>query len=302
MVRTGRTPCRQIYRLPVPKDSQMTSDATRSPSVFWRVIGWLVLIATTVIALFPLYWLFTNAFTPILNTPPLTPVLVPAFKLDNFIRLLSGNRYYLGWMLNSLAVAFAITTWHVLFDTMAGYAFAKRAFPGRNVLFWMILSTLMIPPQVTLIPLYLISDRFELLDSLWALLLPGTAAVFGIFLMRQYIQTLPRELEDAARVDGCSEFGVFWRIILPLCKPAVAALAIFTFVRFWNDFLWPVIALNKPQNFTLTVGLANMQGEFMTDWGIIFSGAALSAVPMIIFFLAFQNYFLEGVRMGAVKG
>jgi multiple sugar transport system permease protein len=267
-----------------------------------RSIGWAVLIGTAAIALFPLYWLFTNAFTPIMGTPPLTPVLVPAFKLDNFARLLSGNRYYLGWMLNSLLVSFGITAWHIFFDTMAGYAFAKRRFPGRNLLFWLVLATLMIPPQVTFIPMYLISLQFKLIDTLWALILPGTASVFGIFLMRQYIQTLPHELEDAARVDGCSEFGVFWQIILPLCKPALAALAIFTFVRFWNDFLWPVIALNRTQNFTLTVGLANMQGEFMTDWGIIFSGAALSAVPMIVFFLVFQKYFLDGVRMGAVKG
>lgn len=205
-------------------------------------------------------------------------------------------------MINSLVVTLGVTVWHVIFDSLSGYAFAKRNFPLRNVFFWMILSTLMIPPQVTLIPVYLLAQNFEMLDTLWALIVPGTAAVFGIFLMRQYIQTLPRELEEAARMDGCSELEVFWRIILPLCKPALATLAIFTFVRFWNDFLWPVVALNKPQNYTLTVGIANMQGEFLTDWGIIFSGAALSAVPMIVFFLAFQNYFLEGVRMGAVKG
>jgi multiple sugar transport system permease protein len=255
-----------------------------------------------VIALFPMYWLFTNALTPITSTPPLTPVLIPAFSLDNFTRLVTNNKFYLNWMVNSLTVATAITIWHVFFDTLSGYAFAKRNFPLKNVFFWMILSTLMIPPQVTLIPVYLITRQLDILDTLLALIMPGTAAVFGIFLMRQFIQTLPRELEEAARMDGCSEFGVFWRIVLPLCKPAIAALAIFTFVRYWNDFLWPVVALSKPQNYTLTVGIANMQGEFMTDWGIIFSGAALSALPMIIFFLLFQRYFLEGVRMGAVKG
>jgi multiple sugar transport system permease protein len=185
---------------------------------------------------------------------------------------------------------------------MAGYAFAKRRFPGRTVLFWLLLSTLMIPIQVTLIPLYLITRNLGLIDSLWGVILPGTATVFGIFLMRQYIQTLPTELEEAARMDGCGEFRVFWSIILPLCKPAIAALAIFTFVRFWNDFLWPLIALNRPQNYTLTVGVANLQGEFMTDWGVIFAGASLAALPMIVFFLAFQSYFLEGVRMGAIKG
>jgi multiple sugar transport system permease protein len=267
-----------------------------------QVLVWFTLIFTAVIALFPMYWLFTNAFTPITATPPLTPILIPAFQLDNFERLLGNNKFYLTWMWNSLVVAFTVTTWHMLFDTLAGYAFAKKQFPFRNALFWMILSTLMIPIHVTFIPLYIINRELGLIDSLWALILPGTASAFGIFLMRQYVQTLPSELEDAARIDGCSEFGVFWNVILPLCKPAIAALAIFTFVRQWNDFLWPVIALNKPQNYTLTVGVANLQGEFMTDWGIIFSGAALAALPMIVFFLVFQKYFLEGVRMGAVKG
>lgn len=267
-----------------------------------RIGGWAMLIITTAIALFPMYWLFTNSLTPITSTPPLTPILIPAFSLENFTRLVVNNKFYLNWMVNSLVVSTVVTLWHVFFDTLSGYAFAKRNFPLKNVFFWMILSTLMIPPQVTLIPLYLISRQLDVLDSLWALVLPGTAAVFGIFLMRQYIQTLPRELEEAARIDGCSEIGVFLQIILPLCRPAVAALAIFSFVRNWNDFLWPVISLSKPQNYTLTVGIANMQGEFMTDWGIIFSGAALSALPMIIFFLVFQKYFLEGVRMGAVKG
>jgi len=265
-------------------------------------LGWLALLLTTAVALFPMYWLFVNALTPIRATPPLTPILIPAFSLDNFRRLLGGNPFYRNWMLNSLVVSIAVTAWHIFFDTMAGYAFAKRRFPGRNLLFWVILSTLMIPIHVTIIPLYVVTRKLGLLDNLLAVILPGTATAFGIFLMRQYIQTLPSELEDAARIDGASEFGVFWHIILPLARPAMAALAIFTFVRHWNDFLWPLIALSRPQNYTLTVGVANLQGEFMTDWGIIFAGAALAALPMIVFFLIFQKYFLEGVRMGAIKG
>lgn len=265
-------------------------------------LGWFVLIVTSIIALFPMYWLFVNALTPIRATPPLTPRLIPAWSLANFERLLRGNQYYLNWMVNSLLVAFAVTAWHIFFDTMAGYAFAKKRFPLRNVLFWLILSTMMIPVHVTIIPLYIVTQKLQLLDSQWALILPGTATAFGIFLMRQYIQTLPSEMEDAGRIDGASEFGVFWHIILPLSKPAMAALAIFTFVRHWNDFLWPLIALTHPARYTLTVGVANLQGEFMTDWGIIFAGAALAALPMIAFFLAFQRYFLEGVRMGALKG
>lgn len=268
----------------------------------FTLVSWAFLVLTTIIALFPMYWLFTNALTPISSNPPLKPILVPAFQLDNVLRLLGGTTYYLTWMRNSLLVTFCVTLWHVFFDTLAGYAFAKKRFPLRNVFFWLIVSTLMIPPQVTLIPLYVITLRLGLHDNLLAVILPGTALTFGIFLMRQYIQTLPSELEDAAQIDGCSDFGVFRYIILPLCKPAIASLAIFTFVRVWNDFLWPLIALNRPQNYTLTVGVANLQGEFMTDWGIIFAGAALAALPMIVFFLLFQRYFLEGVRMGAIKG
>ena len=267
-----------------------------------RLTAYAFLVITAVVALFPMYWLFTNSFTPILGTPPLTPILLPAFKLDNFARLIGTTKFYVNWMVNSLLVAVLVTGWHILFDTMAGYAFAKKNFPGKTVFFWMILSTLMIPIHVTFIPLYIINRSLGLIDSIWALILPGTAQVFGIFLMRQYIQTLPSELEDAARMDGASHWGVFWHVILPLSMPAIAALAIFTFVRNWNDFLWPVIALNSPQNYTLTVGVANLQGEFMTDWGIIFSGATLAALPMIVFFLVFQRYFLEGVRMGAIKG
>jgi len=265
-------------------------------------VSWAFLIMTTIIALFPMYWLFVNALTPITSNPPLTPILVPAFQLDNIQRLLGGTTFYLTWMRNSLLVTLLVTLWHVFFDTLAGYAFAKKRFPLRNVFFWLIVSTLMIPPQVTLIPLYVITLRLGLHDNLLAVILPGTALTFGIFLMRQYILTIPRDLDDAAHIDGCSDFGVFRYIILPLCKPAIASLAIFTFVRVWNDFLWPLIALNRPQNYTLTVGVANLQGEFMTDWGVIFAGAALAALPMIVFFLLFQRYFLEGVRMGAIKG
>jgi multiple sugar transport system permease protein len=266
------------------------------------IAGWAVLIITSVIALFPMYWLFVNALTPITSNPPLTPILWPAWSLDNFRRLLEGNVYYRNWMFNSLIVALAITIWHVLFDSMAGYAFAKRRFPGREVIFWLMLSTLMIPIHVTVIPLYIVTNRLGLIDNLLAIILPGTANAFGIFLMRQYIQTLPSELEEAARMDGASEWQVFWSIILPLSRPALGALAIFTFVRHWNDFLWPLIALTRPQNYTLTVGVANLQGEFATDYGVIFAGAALAALPMIVFFFAFQRQFLEGVRMGAVKG
>lgn len=268
-----------------------------------RVLPWVLLILTAVVSLFPMYWLYVQAFTPTFNSPKTPPDILPLnASLANFARLLTSARDYPRWATNSLIVSVSVTAFHLVFDTLAGYAFAKKQFPGRTLLFWLILSTLMIPSQVTLVPLYIMTRNLGLINSLWAVILPGTANVFGIFLMRQYIQTLPRELEEAARMDGCSELGVFWRVIVPLCQPALAALAIFTFVRHWNDFLWPLVVLQKSPNFTLVVGVASLQGEFSTDYGIIFAGAALAALPMIAFFLVFQRYFIEGVRMGAVKG
>ena len=268
-----------------------------------RIVAWIVLIVTTIVALFPMYWLFVSALTPTQSTINTTPQLFPTnLSFANFQRLFQLAENYWRWVANSLFVALAVTGFHMFFDTMAGYAFAKRRFPGRTVFFWLILSTLMIPDHVTLVPKYIVARQIGLLDSVWAVILPGWAGVFGIFLMRQYIQTLPSELIEAGRIDGASELGIFTRIILPLCKPALAALAIFTFVRNWNDFLWPLIVLQKSANYTLPVGVASLQGEFGTDYGVIFAGAALAALPMIIFFLVFQRYFLEGVRMGAVKG
>jgi multiple sugar transport system permease protein len=249
-----------------------------------------------------MYWMFVTAFTPTQDTIKTPPDLFPHASLDNFDRLFNQARDFWGWFANSVLITLGITIFHLFFDTLSGYAFAKKRFPGRNLLFWIVISTLMIPPQVTLVPLYIVVQNFNLRDSLWAVILPGWANVFGIFLMRQYIQTLPTELEEAGRIDGCSEPGIFWRIILPLSKPALAALAIFTFVRFWNDFLWPSMVLIKSPSYTLPVGVASLQSEFSTDYGLIFAGSALAALPMIIFFLCFQKYFLEGVRAGAVKG
>lgn len=267
------------------------------------ILAWVVLIVTVVISLWPMYWLFVTALTPTRETIKVPPDLFPINgSFENFQRLFSQARNYWRWGLNSLIVTLSVTLFHVFFDTLAGYAFAKKQFPGKNVMFWIILSTLMIPAHVTLVPLYIVTRQLGLIDSLWALILPGTADVFGIFLMRQYIQTLPSELEEAARIDGSSEPGVFWHVILPLSKPALGALAIFTFVRFWNAFLWPLIVLQKSVNYTLPVGVNSLQGEFSTDYGLIFAGAALAALPMIVFFLVFQRYFLEGVRMGALKG
>ncbi|MBE3559703.1 MAG: carbohydrate ABC transporter permease [Ktedonobacteraceae bacterium] len=267
------------------------------------IILWMFLILATCFSLWPMYWLFVTALTPTTFAIKTPPDIIPIHaSLSNVQRLLTQASDYGTWALNSLLVASSITAFHIVFDTLAGYAFAKKRFPGRNFLFWIIISTMMVPSYVTLIPLYIVAQNLHLINTLWAVILPGFASVFGIFLMRQYIQTLPSELLDAARIDGCGELGVFRHVIMPMSKPAIGALAIFTFVRNWNDFFWPLIVLQNSSKYTLPVGVAGLQGEFTIDYGLIFAGAALAALPMIVFFLIFQRYFLSGVRMGAIKG
>ncbi len=291
---------------------------------FWAVLPtlliYVILIFTAVTSLFPMYWLFNTAFTPSSSTVKLPPDLIPANPtLTNFADILKASgttkipipgsdtvwtipRLYV-WFLNTAFITLLSTAIHLLFDSMAGYAFAKRKFPGSNIMFAMVLAALMIPAQVTLVPLYLMITQWSLVNTFAGVILPGLADVIGIFLLKQYIQTLPTELEEAARMDGASEWLIFTKIILPLSTPALAVTAIFSFQRYWNSFLWPLIVLQNPDLFTLQVGLSFIHtSEFGTNYGLLMAGAALAAIPMIIFFFAFQKYFMQGLRIGAIKG
>lgn len=286
---------------------------------FWQMVILAILIMAAIVSLFPLYWLFVTAITPASSTVKLPPELIPSNPtLENVTNLIAlsgtGGLRVVGldgvrmsrmllWFINTLLLALVSTGVHVLFDTMAGYAFAKRKFPGSNVLFWMILAALMIPGQVTLVPLYLMITQFKLVNTFAGVLLPGLADVIGIFLLKQYIQTMPSELEEAARMDGASEWKTFTSVIVPLAAPAMAVTAIFAFQRYWNSFLWPLVVLQNPDLFTLQVGLSYLyNSEFGTNYGLLMSGAALASIPMIIFFFSFQRYFMQGLRVGAVKG
>jgi multiple sugar transport system permease protein len=286
---------------------------------FWQIVILALLILAAAVSLFPLYWLFVTAITPASSTVKLPPELIPSNPtLENITNLIAlsgeGGLRVLGleavrmsrmllWFLNTLLLALVSTGIHVLFDTMAGYAFAKRKFPGSNLFFWMILAALMIPAQVTLVPLFLMITQFKLVNTFAGVMLPGLADVIGIFLLKQYIQTMPRELEEAARMDGASEWKTFTGVIVPLAAPAMAVTAIFAFQRYWNSFLWPLVVLQNPDLFTLQVGLSYLyNSEFGTNYGLLMSGAALASIPMILFFFAFQRYFMQGLRVGAVKG
>ena len=205
------------------------------------------------------------------------------------------------WFFNSIYIAVIVTFGILIFDSMAGYVLAKKRFPGRNIIFWVIISTMMIPGQVTLVPLFMMVGKLDLMNTHWALILPDLAMVFGVFLMRQYMYSIPDELLEAARMDGASEWKTYWTVVLPLAKPGLAALGIFTFMSVWNSFLWPIIVLNNEALYTLPVGLKTLQDANLASFKLLMSGAAITAIPMIIVFILFQRHFVKGLTIGGVK-
>lgn len=205
------------------------------------------------------------------------------------------------WLFNSLYIAVVGTLAIVIIDTMAGYVLAKKNFPGQMIIFWMIISTMMIPEQVTLVPTFIMVQKLQLFDTHWALIFPNLALAFGVFLMRQFLLSIPDELIEAAKIDGASEWKIFWTIVVPLAKPAMAVLGIFTFVLIWNSFLWPIIVINDENLFTLPAGLKTLQDANLASFKLLMTGATVAAVPMVIFFLMFQRYFIKGLTLGGVK-
>jgi multiple sugar transport system permease protein len=191
----------------------------------------------------------------------------------------------------------------VLFAAMAAYAFSRMHFPYKNSLFFIFLMTLMVPPQVNIVPLFFMMKEFHWLNSYWALIVPGLFGAFGVFLLRQWFNGLPKELEDAARMDGCNPWQTFWQIALPLSTPALAALAIFTFIGSWNSFMWPLIVTNSDSIRTLPVGVAALKGSFRdtTDWTVLMAAATLSIVPVVVVFLLGQKQFMKGILAGGLK-
>ena len=221
--------------------------------------------------------------------------------LGSFEQVLT-TKNFVRWIGNSLLVAGLVTALALLIQSMAGYVFAKKSFPGRNVLFMVILAGLMVPRAVTIVPAFFIAKTFGMLNNYAGLVIVPLAVPLGVFLMRQSMASLPSELLDAGRIDGASEFGIFWRIVLPLSKPALAVLAIYTFMEQWREFLWPLIIITADELKTLPVGLSIFHTEFRTDYGVQMAGVLLSVLPFMVVFLFFQRYFIKGLTVGALKG
>lgn len=207
-------------------------------------------------------------------------------------------RFYL----NSIFVSIAITIGQVVTSAFAAYAFARLEFPGRDKIFFAYLATMMVPGAVTMIPVFILLRTLGWIDTYKAVILPGIFTAYGTFLLRQFFLTLPKDLEDAAKIDGCSYFGIFWRIILPLSKPALATLTTFTFMGSWLNFMWPLIVLNTHNLFTLPVGLSYFQSLHHTDWTLLMAGSLMMILPILIVFIINQRYFVEGIKLTGIKG
>jgi len=267
----------------------------------YLVVIYGVLIIAGIIAVVPFLYVVSTSLkeSAVLFSYP--PEWIPSEPtLTNFRTLIEEHPFF-RWTLNSLIMASAVTIIKVIIDSMAGYAFAKMSFPGRDALFLVVLMTLMVPFAATLIPLFIIVRNLNLTNTYLGLILPGLASPIGIFMMRQFIESLPGDLENAARLDGCSEFQIFRTVILPLMKPGLVVLGVFTFMTQWTSYLWPLVISNHEDMLTLTVGVQSLNSLFSVNWGVLSAGAVLSMLPIILVFLFLQRYFIAGSIAGALK-
>ncbi len=264
------------------------------------IMAYLLLAVGSVLMAFPFLWMFISSFKGIRDIFSLS-FFPQVWTLENYREVLF-NTQFLRWFLNSLLVALATTASVLFFCSLVGYTLTRMRFPGRQVVFLLILSTLMIPTEMLVIPWFVMSSDFGWVNTYWGIIFPGLIPAFGVFLMRQFFQTLPRDVFDAARVDGISEFGLFWRIALPLVRPALAALGIFAFIGNWNAFLWPLIISKSASMRTIPVGIALFSGESGTAWNLIMAANALAILPVLLVFFVFQKQIIEGVVLTGSKG
>ncbi|MGD1886945.1 MAG: carbohydrate ABC transporter permease [Cohaesibacteraceae bacterium] len=221
--------------------------------------------------------------------------------LENYAYVLEDGRFY-NWFVNSLVIATITTISSLFFDSLIGYTLCKFRFRGRYLVFIAILSTLMIPTEMLVIPWYLMSQSFGWLDSYWGIMFPGLMTAFGVFLMQQFFETVPDDFLEAARIDGLNEFQIWWTVAMPMVRPALAALAIFIFLGNWTAFLWPLIVTTSSELYTLPVGLSSFGDEADVQWELIMTGAAISTIPTLVVFLIFQRFIIRGVVMAGLKG
>lgn len=269
----------------------------------WKKISvYFLLLVGAVISFFPFYWMFISAFKPKEDLFKFPPDLFPLEPtLENFRFLLTETDFARN-MFNSLFIAVCFTVLSVFLCSLGGYAFAKLEFPGRKLLFGVMIATMILPFEIALVPLFLIMAKIGWINSYQSVILPFAASPWAIFLMRQALMDLPSELLDAARMDGASEFQIYYKVVVPVSRPALGALAILMFLQSWNDYLWPLISLNENSMTTAPLALALFRNAIYADYASMAAGSLLSALPLIILFLFFQRYFIQGALFGSLKG
>jgi ABC-type glycerol-3-phosphate transport system permease component len=262
-----------------------------------------VLGTVSILMFLPFLWMIATALRPAGFEADLSLIPRPYLAFENFGRAWSfRGSVFTQYAINSVVIAVVSTALGVSLNGLAGFAFAKYSFPGRTILFYIVLTTMMVPFQITMIPTYVTIAKLGLINNYWGVILPGTASAFGIFLIRQFMQSIPDELLDAARIDGASELGIFLRIVVPLSAPALAVLAIFTFLWRWNDYLLPLLVMNRQAMFTLPIGITNFIGEYRAEWSLVMAVSLISILPTVGLFIFFQRYFVRGIAMTGLKG
>ena len=263
--------------------------------------SYLLLYGLALLTVAPFLWMVLTSFKDLQEIFAYPPTWWPErFTFDNYtdaFRAAPFGRFYF----NSLLVAVVVTLGQLVTCSMAAYAFARMEFRGRDVLFYLFLGTMMVPAHVTMIPSFMILHWMGLIDSYGALILPGLASAFGTFLLRQFFLTLPKELEEAAFIDGCGRFRVLWQIILPLARPALATLAVFTFMGVFNDFLWALIVVNSQELYTVQLGLAIFRDRYSTEWGPLMAGSVVATLPVLLLFFFAQKHFIQGIALSGLK-
>jgi len=281
-----------------------------------RLALYAVLIITSILMIVPFLWMVSTSLKPDYQIFEFPPTWIPQeLNWGNYVNAWQ-KAHFSRYALNTAVYAVFATLGQVTLCSMAGYSFARLRFPGQGILFVLVLATMMIPFQMLLIPLFVILKRWPLvggnnlfgtggtglIDTLVGLTLPSTISAFGIFLMRQFSLTLPSELADAARMDGCNEATIFWRIMMPLMKPALTTLAIFAFQDAWNDFTWPLVITMTERTRTLQLGLQTFQNQFFTEWGLLMAGTTITVLPLVVLFVIGQRYFVQGIALSGTKG
>lgn len=266
------------------------------------VLLYALLLLCTVITLLPYAWMLSSSFKPTVEIFSGTAQLIPSHPiLDNYINAVTRQPVARA-IFNSIIVAGIETLAVVITSVFTAYPFARLKFPGREILFMLILGTMMIPSQVTMIPTFILMKWFGWIDTYQGLIVPRIMAPLGIFLMRQFLQSLPKELEEAARIDGCSRLKTLTHVLLPLTGPAVATLAIFTFTASWNEFFWPLLVVQSTEMWTIQLLIAQLKAAEVTDWGMVMAIVSLSVLPTVLIYLMLQRYFVKGIAMSGLKG